>query len=364
MAGEQKRFISLDVFRGMTIALMILVNTPGSWSYVYPPLRHAQWHGLTLTDLVFPFFLFIVGTAMMFSFSKYDFCRTKEVYQKIAKRTAIIFLIGLLGHLYGTLVLGIEIGNFRIMGVLQRIALCYGIAAVLVLRFKIQHLWIILIVSLIGYWQLLLWNGSYALETNFARTVDIAILGASHLYKGTGIPFDPEGLLSTIPSIMTVLLGFFAGVMIHSATDQVDNVKKMLIMGALLILTGWAWSFVFPINKQLWTSPYVLVTGGIAFMTLAVLIWVIDINTMKKPFHAFEIFGTNSLFVYAASGVWTNTMLWLQVDNRSLYSFMYTDWFVPLAGNMNGSLLFALANVAVWWVILYLMYRKKIFIKI
>ncbi|MDP7513083.1 MAG: heparan-alpha-glucosaminide N-acetyltransferase domain-containing protein, partial [Candidatus Marinimicrobia bacterium] len=281
--NNPQRYHALDIFRGMTIALMILVNTPGSWSFVYPPLRHAQWHGLTLTDLVFPFFLFIVGTAMMFSFSKYDFRRTKKVYQKIAKRTAIIFLIGLLGHLYGTLVHGREIENFRIMGVLQRIALCYGIAAVLVLRFKLQHLWIILIAALIGYWQLLLWNGGYELETNFARTVDMVILGSSHLYKGTGIPFDPEGLLSTIPSIMTVLLGFFAGVMIHSATDQVDNVKKMLILGALLIVTGWLWSFVFPINKQLWTSSYVLVTGGIAFMVLAALIWVIDINAVKKP---------------------------------------------------------------------------------
>jgi len=362
--NNPQRYHALDIFRGMTIALMILVNTPGNWTYVYFPFRHAEWHGLTLTDLVFPFFLFIVGTAMMFSFSKYDFRRTKKVYQKIAKRTAIIFLIGLLGHLYGTLVHGREIENFRIMGVLQRIALCYGIAAVLVLRFKLQHLWIILIAALIGYWQLLLWNGGYALETNFARTFDMVILGSSHLYKGTGIPFDPEGLLSTIPSIMTVLLGFFAGVMIHSATDQVDNVKKMLILGALLIVTGWLWSFVFPINKQLWTSSYVLVTGGIAFMVLAALIWVIDINAVKKPFFAFEIFGTNSLFVYAASGVWTNTMLWLQVDNRSLYSFMYTDWFVPLAGNMNGSFLFALANVVLWWLILYIMYRKKIFIKI
>lgn len=359
-----ERYYALDVFRGMTIALMILVNTPGSWGHVYSQLRHAQWHGMTLTDLVFPFFLFIVGTAMMFSFSKYDFCRTREVYQKILKRTLIIFAIGLLAHLFGTLALGKGIESFRIMGVLQRIALCYGIAAVLVLRFKIQHLWIMLVLTLIGYWQLLAWTGGYALNSNLVLTIDKAILGETHLWSGNGIPFDPEGLLSTIPAIMTVILGFFAGVMIQTTSDQYDNVKKMLIMGGVLFVLGWLWGFVFPINKQLWTSSYVLVTGGIAFGVLALLIWIIDINEQRSPFLFFEIFGTNSLFVFAASGVWTNTMLAIQVGDRSLYKYLYTQWCVPIAGELNGSLLFALAHVLAWWIILYIMYRQKIFIKI
>lgn len=358
------RYIALDVFRGMTIALMILVNTPGSWGYVYPQLRHAQWHGLTLTDLVFPFFLFIVGTAMMFSFSKYDFCRTKEVYQKILKRTAIIFLIGLLAHLYGSFALGGNIENFRIMGVLQRIAICYGVAALLVLRFKIQHLWIILIFTLVGYWQLLHWFGDFSLENNFALTVDRFFLGENHLWKGNGIPFDPEGLLSTIPAVMTVLLGFFAGVMIHTADDHKENVKKMLIMGGILIIIGLLWNFSFPINKQLWSSSYVMVTGGIAFVSLAVLVWIIDINNRKKYFHFFEILGTNSIFVFAASGLWTNSMLAIHVGDVSLYKYLYTQWFVPLAGHMNGSLLFAIVHVLAWWLILFVMYRNKIFIKI
>ena len=364
MRLEQNRYIALDVFRGLTIALMILVNTPGNWSYIYAPLRHAKWHGLTPTDLVFPFFLFIIGTAMVFSFSRFDFCRTKEVYIKILKRTVIIFLIGIAIHLFSTIRRGADLESLRIMGVLQRIALAYGIAAVLVLRFKIQHLWIIVIATLVGYWQLLSWMGGYALETNFVRAFDLAVLGESHLWKGNGLPFDPEGLLSTLPSIMTIILGFFAGVMIHTASDQNDNVKKMLIMGVGLTFVGWFWNFIMPINKQLWTSSYVLVTAGIAFLILAILIWIIDIKGNKKPFKAFEIFGTNSLFVFAASGFWVNIMLWIKIDGQSLYSFLYSQWFFPIAGYMNGSLLFALAHVAVWWLILYIMYRKNIFIKI
>ncbi len=358
------RYYALDVFRGMTIALMILVNTPGSWGHVYSQLRHAQWHGMTLTDLVFPFFLFIVGTAMMFSFSKYDFCRTKEVYQKILRRTVIIFIIGLLAHLFGTLALGKGIENFRIMGVLQRIALCYGIAGILAIRFKIQHLWIILIITLLGYWQLLSLTGGYELTSNLVLTIDKSILGESHLWKGNGVPFDPEGLLSTIPAIMTVILGFFAGVMIHTTSDQKDNVKKMFIMGGILIVLGWLWSFTFPINKQLWTSSYVFMTGGIAFCVLGALVWIIDINEKRSAFRFFEIFGTNSLFVFAASGVWTNTMLAIQVGDVSLYKYLYTQFCVPVAGDLNGSLLFALLHVFAWWTILYIMYRQKVFIKI
>lgn len=359
-----KRYYSLDVFRGMTIALMILVNTPGSWAHVYAPLRHAKWHGLTLTDLVFPFFLFIVGTAMVFAFSKFDFSRNKDVYFKILKRTLIIFLIGIAIHLFSTIRRGADLDSFRIMGVLQRIALAYGIAALLVLRFNIQHLWIIVITTLVGYWQLLAWSGGYELETNFIRIFDLAILGENHLWRGNGIPFDPEGLLSTVPSIITVILGFFAGVMIHTTHDQKENVKKMIIMGIGLTIIGWLWNVAMPINKQLWTSSYVLVTAGIAFIVLSLLILVIDIHGYKKYFGVFEIFGTNSLFVFAASGLWVNVMLWLRINDRTLYSFMYTDWFVPLAGKLNGSLLFAMTHVIAWWFILYFMYRKKIFIKI
>ena len=362
--NNPERYYALDVFRGMTIALMILVNTPGSWGHVYSQLRHAKWHGLTLTDLVFPFFLFIVGTAMMFSLSKYDFCRTSEVYLKILKRTLIIFLIGMSIHLFGSIVRGTGLENFRIMGVLQRIALCYGIASLLVLRFKIQNLWGILIFTLVSYWLSLSWAGGYELNSNLVLATDNIILGEAHLWRGNGVPFDPEGLLSTIPAVMTVILGFFAGVMIQTADDQLDNVKKMFIMGALLIILGLCWNMTFPINKQLWTSSYVLVTGGIAFSILAALIWIIDIRAMRNQFTFFEIFGTNSLFVFFASGVWVNAMLAIPVGERSLYTYFYTQFCVPLAGDLNGSLIFALIHVFVWWSILYVMYRQKIFIKI
>ena len=362
--NKSQRYFAQNVFRGMAIALMILVNTPGSWAYVYAPLRHAKWHGLTPTDLVFPFFLFILGTAMVFSFSKFDFCRTKKIYLKIIKRTVLIFFVGIAIQLFSVFRQGVDFEHFRIMGVLQRIALAYGIAALLVLWFKIQYLWIIVITTLIGYWQLLLWTGGFELETNFVRTVDLAILGENHLWRGNGIPFDPEGLLSTLPSIITVILCFFAGVMIHTAEDQKENVKKMFILGIGLKLIVWMWNFTMPINKQLWTISYVLVSAGIAFIILTILIWIIDINGNKKPYRFFEIFGTNSLFVFAASGLWVNIMLWIRVGDKTLYSYMYSQWLVPIAGDLNGSLLFAIAHVAVWWLILNFMYHKKIFIKI
>lgn len=364
MIKNTDRFYALDVFRGMTIALMILVNNPGSWAYVYPQLRHAVWHGMTLTDLVFPFFLFIVGSAMAFSFQKFDFCRTKEIHQKIIKRTILIFLIGVATHLISTLVFDKPIAQFRIMGVLQRIALCYGAAAFLVLRFNVQKLWIIVIITLIGYWQILSWLGDYELQTNFALKLDSWILGESHLWKGNGVPFDPEGLLSTLPAITTTILGFFAGVMIQTATDQRDNIKKMMILGISLSSIGWFWSFAFPLNKQLWSSSYVLVSGGIAFCILAALVWLIDIKQYRSTFKVFEIFGTNSLFVFVASGLWTIALLGVKIDGSSLYKFIYMNGFVPWAGNMNGSLFFAISHVLLWWFILFILYRKNIHIKI
>ena len=369
--SKPRRIYSIDIFRGMTIALMIIVNNPGSWAYVYAPFRHAKWHGCTLTDLVFPFFLFIVGAAMRFAFVRWHSFASNEFYKHVFWRTVSIFLAGSLIHAYPFIQQDWDWSNFRIMGVLQRIALAYGIAAIMVIHLDLKKLLIASIGVLVSYWGLL-WIGGdsdpYGLATNLARKIDIIILGESHLYGGTGIQFDPEGLLSTLPSVVTVIIGYLVGAMIHTTKDFLDNIKRMSVLGITLIVLGTLWGFIFPINKQLWTSSYVLYTGGFATLILALLCWALDIKKWKKPFWIFEVFGTNSIFLFVLSGIWTKTILRLQFDFEgntiSGYSYLYRSLFVPIAGDLNGSLLFAITHVIGFWLVLYWLYRKKIFINL
>jgi predicted acyltransferase len=374
MTEKQDRLISLDAFRGATIALMILVNTPGTWGHVYAPLRHAQWHGCTLTDLVFPFFLFIIGVSMRFSFEKYEFCKWGPLFKKVLWRTITIFTIGLLLNAFPFVRQDWDWSHFRIMGVLQRIALAYIMASFIVVRADIIGIVKISLGLLFGYWILLMGYGwysgldPYALKSNLILIVDAYIFGENHLYGGTGISFDPEGLLSTIPSIVTVLIGFLVGTMIKTAEDHKDNTQRMAVLGALLIIFGWGWGFVFPINKQLWTSSYVLYTSGIATVVLAGLIWLVDVKGLKTWTKPFVIFGANAIFLYAASGIWVKILLKIsfELDGKMIsgYGYLYQTVFQPFAGDLNGSFLFALFHVFMFWLILAWMYRKKIFIKI
>ena len=374
MTDKQDRLISLDAFRGATIALMILVNTPGTWGHVYAPLRHAQWHGCTLTDLIFPFFLFIIGVSMRFSFEKYEFCKWGPLFKKVLWRTITIFTIGLLLNAFPFVRQDWDWSHFRIMGVLQRIALAYIMASFIVVRADIIGIVKISLGLLFGYWILLMGYGwysgldPYALKSNLILIVDAYIFGENHLYGGTGIAFDPEGLLSTIPSIVTVLIGFLVGTMIKTAEDHKDNTQRMAVLGALLIIFGWGWGFVFPINKQLWTSSYVLYTSGIATVVLAGLIWLVDVKGLKTWTKPFVIFGANAIFLYAASGIWVKILLKIsfELDGKMIsgYGYLYQTVFQPFAGDLNGSFLFALFHVFMFWLILAWMYRKKIFIKI
>jgi len=289
---KPKRVVALDAFRGFTILTMILVNTPGSWAYVYPPFKHAEWHGCTPTDLVFPFFLFIVGVAMWFSFKAFDHRLNKKAALKIVKRTIIIFAIGLGLKFYSMLIN--PNSTFRLMGVLQRIALAYGFASFLALSLRKKNLIITSAIFLLGYWFLLWFFGGetpYSLETNFARTIDLKLIGAEYLYKGEGIPFDPEGLLSTIPSIVTVLLGYFTGQMIDQTADRKKLVLKMILWGGAAIIVGLIWDLVLPLNKKLWTSSYVIYTAGYALVILALFIWLIDIKQYKKWAQPFIVYG-------------------------------------------------------------------------
>lgn len=364
-----KRLMALDVMRGLTIALMIMVNTPGSWSYVYPPLLHAKWNGCTPTDLVFPFFLFIVGVSMWFSFKKFDKGITKKSLYKVLKRFAIMFILGVFLNGFPNF----DFENLRYLGVLQRIAIAYLIGALLCMQFNYKQIFIAFGLLLIGYWGLLYFSvseGPYELSTNIVRKIDLLLFGENHLYHGFGIPFDPEGLISAIPSVGTLLIGYFTGRLIERSENTIEAIKKLIAFGAVATFIGWIWNFTFPINKALWTSSYVLYTGGLAMVFLASLLWVIDVKSIKKWANPFIHFGTNPLAIYMFSGIYVSAIIYLidipiasgEVLNG--YDYLYSQVFVPIAGNMNGSLLFAITHIIFFWLITYALYKKKIFIKI
>lgn len=365
-----KRYLALDVMRGITVAMMILVNNPGSWSHIYAPLEHSKWHGCTPTDLVFPFFLFVVGVSMYFSFSKYGNSLNKKSLQKIAKRTLLIFAIGLFLNSFPQWTT--DYSKLRILGVLQRIALAYGAGSVIVLASPRKYLPAIGSSILLLYWALMYYLGGsdpYSLSGNATIAFDSSILGVSHLYKGFGIPFDPEGLLSTIPAIVTVLGGYWTGSLIGQ-TERASVPKKLALTGIAAILCGLLWGIFFPINKPLWTSSYVLYTSGWASCFLAFLIWIIDIKGYARWTSFFVVFGMNPLFIFALSGLWAKTMLRLifitgsDGERVTGYNWLYSHVFQPLAGDINGSLLFALSHVIFFWSIGYVLYKKQIFIKV
>jgi predicted acyltransferase len=373
--GTNQRYLALDVLRGMTIVFMILVNNPGSWQYVYPPLLHAEWHGCTPTDLVFPFFLFVVGVSMFFSFSKNNSGLNKDSLLKVLRRTLLIFLIGLFINSFPQWRL--DISQLRIMGVLQRIALAYGIAAIIVLAFRQKWIPYATAILLVGYWALLYFTGGddpYSLTGNAVLKVDLALLGESHLYRGfreagTPIAFDPEGLLSTIPSVATVLLGFLAGILIKNV-EKSRVPMELILAGIAFTIAGYIWGFFFPINKPLWTSSYVLYTAGMAGILFGILIYIIDIRENKAWSKFFVVFGLNPLFIFALSGIWAKA-LWMLIrfetaEGRLITGsgWLYNNIFVPLAGNLNGSLLYALAHIVLFWIIGVILYRQNVIIKV
>ncbi len=369
MKKSSGRLISLDIFRGLTIAFMIIVNTPGSWQYVYAPLRHAKWHGCTPTDLVFPFFLFIVGVSMWFSLKKYGNELNGSSFLRIARRTASIFALGLFLNIFPSF--DRDYSTLRIMGVLQRIALAYGLGALICMSVNRDYLWIVTAVILLLYWALLAFFGGvdpYSLEGNFVLRIDKLILGTDHLYKGFGIPFEPEGLLSTVPSICTVIIGYYTGELVGRKSEGGKNVLKILVIGAALIGLAILWNKFFPINKALWTSSYVLYTAGIAMMVLSVIYWLADVVKFQKWGWFFVVFGTNALFSYFLAGIWTRMMLLIKIpagnDEISLYSWFYEKICVPVAGNLNGSLMFAIIQMLFIWCIALILYRKKILIRL
>jgi len=368
--ASPNRYLSLDVFRGITLALMILVNTPGSWQQVYPLLRHAEWHGCTLTDLVFPFFLFAVGASLSFSLERFQDKSGREALWRVGRRTLLIFAIGLFINAYPPWLT--DYSQLRIMGVLQRIAVAYGLAALLVLGAPRRWLPGIGILILLASWGVLYFFGGsnpYSLPGNAALPLDRAILGEGHLYRGFGIPFDPEGFLGSLPSAVTVIIGYLTFMMIRETPADRAPVR-LVLYGLALAVAGLVWGLILPINKPLWTGSYVLYTAGLALLLLSVLIYVIDVKGCKKWSVIFSVFGMNPLFLFVLSVLWGKTLRMLiripAGDGITISgsAWLYHNIFVPLAGAMNGSLAFALAHVVFFGLIGYVLFRCRFFVRI
>jgi predicted acyltransferase len=370
MVKSSNRLISLDIFRGMTIVFMIIVNTPGSWKHVYAPLKHAEWHGCTPTDLVFPFFLFIVGVSTFFSLRKYGGEINGNSVWRIFRRMTAIFVVGLCLTIFPYFTR--DYSTLRIMGVLQRIALAYGIGATICLAIRKDYLWIVAAVLLLLYWGLLAFFGGsdpYSLNDNIVLKADLAILGKNHMYKGFGIPFEPEGLLSTIPAICTVIIGYFTGDLLARGSANGKTVLKLLLIGAGTTGLGYLWGMLFPINKALWTSSFVLYSAGQAMMVLSFIYLIADVLKFKIWGTFFVVFGTNALFTFVLAGIWTKLMLYIIKipsggKTMSFYTWFYEKFCVPVAGNLNGSLMFALIQVLIIWTVALLLYNRKIMIRL
>jgi predicted acyltransferase len=367
---KSKRLIALDVFRGLTIALMILVNTPGNKRTTYSMLQHSRWNGCTPTDLVFPFFLFIVGAAMWYSYKKYDFILNKGLALKIIKRAVSLYCIGFLLNVCSSFKLDFQ--NIRIMGILARIAIGYGIASFIVLSVNVKWIKGITGGILLLYWAILLIFGGeapFSLEGNFVRIIDAAVLGSNHLPVLKGIRFDQTGLFATFPSIANILLGFLAGKALDTYEVKSDAVKRLIIFGIIGIIVALLWNIVMPINKLLWTSSFALYTSGFASLSLGILYWITDIKGITKWTKPFQVFGLNSIFIYVFSELLAivfliNIFHFSGGETASVNKWLYTSIFLPVAGAYNGSLLYAITFTCICWFVGWILFYKKIFIKL
>lgn len=370
-----QRFLALDVFRGMTICLMIIVNTPGNSDTTFAPLHHANWHGFTPTDLVFPSFLFAVGNAMSFVMPKWQGLVRNDVIYKIFKRTLIIFLLGYLMYWFPFfsfdnqhhLVLN-PISNTRILGVLQRIALCYGVASLMVYFLKPRWALYLSIIFLLFYWALCIWFGNaidpFSLTGNASLKLDLWLFGAAHLYHGEGIAFDPEGLLSTLPAISNVVAGYAVGQFVQQKGKQFEGLAKLLLIGVILLFLAYCWNMAFPINKKLWTSSFVLITVGLDCILLSVIIYVIDFQKKTKWTPFFEVFGKNPLFIYLLSEILVISLYIIPIgEDNNLFSWLYINFF-SYVGDYFGSLLYAISFMLLCWSVGYWLNKRKIYIRV
>jgi len=376
----RERLVSLDVLRGLTIAGMILVNNAGDWSYVFAPLQHAAWDGWTPTDLIFPSFLFIVGVSMAFAFARYVGPERPpgRVYLRVARRVIILFGLGLVLNALNCIPWCSwwhTLTDVRIPGVLQRIAVVYGITALLVLRTTPRQQAYAAALCLLLYWALMTLvpvpgygAGVLTAEGNLAAYVDNLVL-RGHLWQGS---WDPEGILSTMPAIASALFGVLAGQWLQTSRDPYEKVSGLFIMGGIGLLLGVAWDPFFPINKNLWTSSYVVFTTGMALAALAFCYWLVDIKRYRRVAIPFVVFGTNAITVYALSILLDWILAWWSLSQPdgsrvSLKTWIYVHGYAPWGqrfGPESASFLYALTCVLLWLGLMWLLYRKRIFINI
>jgi len=376
MSNPSERFLSLDVFRGMTVCFMIIVNTPGGGATPFAPLLHADWHGFTATDLVFPAFLFAVGNAMSFTKSKMD--QQSGVFLKILKRSAWIFILGYLLYWFpyfksdeaGNLILK-PISETRIFGVLQRIALSYFFAALMIHYLSEKKVILLSILFLPLYWIILLLFGDptdpYSMLGNAGHYLDKFLIGENHLSKGEGVPFEAQGLLSTMPAIVLVIIGYFAGKFIRENGKNYETIAKLLLSAAALIFVALCWDSVFPINKKLWTGSFILLTSGLSLAIIATLLFVIEIKTWNQWnwTYFFTVFGKNPLFIYLLAELSSRIFNLVQVgEDLSLKSAISKGFFQTIAPGPVGSLLFAISFMMMCWLVGLWMDKKRIYVKV
>ncbi|MBC7900694.1 MAG: DUF5009 domain-containing protein [Saprospiraceae bacterium] len=425
------RLLSLDVFRGITIAGMVLVNNPGTWSAIYGPLKHAEWHGITPTDYIFPFFLFIVGVAIPMALTRrIETGITRDVYFKIVSRSITIFLVSLiisalpffnysrteipdfvkiaamLGFsaalffylwekpktalimafavsamlaglwLAGFVFVPYDIPEMRIPGVLQRIAVCYLVVSLLFLHTNWKQQAMIGGGLLLVYWFLITAIPVPGCEIttmddkacNLAAYLDRLILGEAHIWDG-GKVYDPEGILSTLPALVTTIAGVLTGTWLTAKRGDLEKVSGLFFFGVVLVALGWMWGWIFPINKALWTSSYVLYTSGLALCFLGFCYWLIDIKGYKRWAKPFIIFGVNALALYVFSGIFARMLGMIKVtaadgSSVSLQSWIFDTFFLSIASPINASLMFAVSFILFWLFLMWLLYRRRIYIKV
>ncbi len=380
---KKERYYSLDVFRGMTVALMILVNNPGSWSHMYAPLKHAPWNGWTPTDLVFPFFLFAVGNALAFVMPRLREAGQAVFLKKVTKRFLLIFIIGLLLNWYPFIrwednqLVFKEWENIRIMGVLQRIAVAYFFAALIIYYFKNKGAAIISLLILLVYAAICMYYNADDPPYVFGVEFDKAILGESHLYRGDVVkPFDPEGLASGFTPIVQVIFGYFVGWYIRFKGKNSVMVMHLLFAGLFLVAAAYLWDIFTPINKKIWTSSYVLLTTGLATFIIAIIIWMIEFKNWRGAWSKFfNVFGKNPLFIFVFSAFLPKTLALVRIpdglraDGTQKFltplSWFYQNICKPLFENeKNASFLYALVFITFMWLIVYWMDKKKIYVKV
>ena len=381
-----QRFYSLDVFRGATVALMILVNNPGSWGHIFPPLDHAVWHGCTPTDLVFPFFLFAVGNAMAFVIPRLEAAGNGTFWKKIIRRSLLIFFIGIFLNWFPFIkyneagrLIAKPFETLRIFGVLQRIAVAYFFAAVIIHFFKVRGSFVVSAFLLFAYWFLCIAANPadpFSIHGWFGTAVDIKLLGESHMYHGEGIAFDPEGTMSIIGSIVQVIFGYQAGQYIITKGKTPEMLNGLFVTGCVLVMAGFFWDMSFPINKKIWSSSYTIYTTGLAMLVLSVLMYIIEFKNRRGAWSRFfDVFGKNALFIFMLSGILPRLLALIRIptaDNANgtknyltPFSWFYEHACKPLFSDLRiSSLMYALCFIAMMWFFAWLLDKKKIYIKV